>query len=150
MLYVHISGASDLTVSFGDPCSDHCDARAMVATLNSSHILHPNRQQNIHYLGGGGGGGGGQIEINQKFLIAWYFENTTFYKVVVIILMSGPDNPNGEFIRHESEGWGFESPSGRDIFCLKNFDTFTRTSVDVSKINAVARAYLTYQMLTLL
>ena len=50
----------------------------------------------------------------------------------------------------ESEGWGFESPSGRDIFCLKNFDTFTRTPVCVSKMNAVARAQLTFQMLTLL
>ena len=43
---------------------------------------------------------------------------------------------------------GFESPSGRDIFCLKNFDTFTRTPVRVSKINAVARPQLTFQMLT--
>ena len=51
---------------------------------------------------------------------------------------------------HESEGWGFESTSGRDILCLKNFDTFTRTSVRVSKINAVARAQLTFQMFTLL
>ena len=50
----------------------------------------------------------------------------------------------------ESEGWGFESPSGRDIFCLKNFDTFTRTSVRVSKMNAVGRTQLTYQMLSLL
>ena len=40
--------------------------------------------------------------------------------------------------------------SGRDIFCLKNFDTFTRTSVRVSKMNAVARAQLTVQMLTLI
>ena len=37
-----------------------------------------------------------------------------------------------------------------DIFCLKNFDTFTRTSVRVSKTNAVARAQLAFQMLTLL
>ena len=42
----------------------------------------------------------------------------------------------------------FESPSGWDIFCLKNFDTFTRTTVRVSKMNAVARAQLTFQMLT--
>ena len=41
------------------------------------------------------------------------------------------------------------SPSGRDIFCLKNFDTFPRTPVHVSKINAVTRAQLTFQMLTL-
>ena len=27
------------------------------------------------------------------------------------------------------------SPSGRDIFCLKNFDTFPRTPVRVSKMN---------------
>ena len=45
---------------------------------------------------------------------------------------------------------GFEPPSGRDIFCLKNFDTFTRTSVRVSKINAVTRTQLSFQMLTLL
>ena len=43
------------------------------------------------------------------------------------------------------EGWGFESPSGRDIFCLKNVDTFTRTPVRGSKMNAVARAQLTFQ-----
>ena len=47
-------------------------------------------------------------------------------------------------------GLGFEPPSGRDIFCPKNFDTFTRTPVRVSKMNAVAHAQLTYQMLTLL
>ena len=34
---------------------------------------------------------------------------------------------------------------GRDIFCLKNFDTFTRTFVRVSKMNAVV-----FQMLALL
>ena len=51
---------------------------------------------------------------------------------------------------HDSEGWGFESPSGRDIFCLKNFDTFTRTPVHVSKMNAVAHTQLAFQMLTLL
>ena len=25
------------------------------------------------------------------------------------------------------EGWGFESFSGRDIFCLKNFDTLVKS-----------------------
>ena len=64
--------------------------------------------------------------------------------------MSGPDSSNGESIRHEYDGWGFESPSCRDIFCLQNFDTFTRTSVRVPKTNAVTRAQLTLQMLTLL
>ena len=54
--------------------------------------------------------------------------------------MSGPDSSNGWSIRHESEGRGFEPTSGGDIFCLKNFDTFTRTSVRVSKMNAVASA----------
>ena len=44
----------------------------------------------------------------------------------------------------------FESPSGQNIFYLKNFDTFARTSVRVSKMNAVAHAQLTFQMLTLL
>ena len=38
---------------------------------------------------------------------------------------------------------------GWDIVCLKKFDTFTRTPVRVSKMNAVARAQLTFQMLTL-
>ena len=56
--------------------------------------------------------------------------------------MSGPDSSIAESIRHESEGRGFESPTGRDIFCLKNFDTFTRTPVRVSKMNAVARVQL--------
>ena len=56
-----------------------------------------------------------------------------------------PDNWNGKNIRHESEGWGFESPSGRDILCLKKVDTFKRTPVRVSKINTVARAQLTFQ-----
>ena len=46
-------------------------------------------------------------------------------------------------------GW-VEIPSGREIFCPQNFDAFTRKSVRVSKINAVARAQLTFQMLTLL
>ena len=64
--------------------------------------------------------------------------------------MSGPDSSIGWSIRHESEGWGFESLSGRDIFCLKNFDTFTRTPVRVPKMNAVDHAQLTFQMLTLL
>ena len=41
-----------------------------------------------------------------------------------------------------------ESPSGRDIFCLKNFDTFTRTSVCELKMNTVAKTQLTFQMLT--
>ena len=38
---------------------------------------------------------------------------------------------------HESEGWGSESPSGRDICCLFNFDTFTRTSVNISNVNFI-------------
>ena len=53
-------------------------------------------------------------------------------------------------IRHESEGLEVESPSGRDIFCLKTFDTFTRTSVPMPKKNAVAHMQLAFQMLTLL
>ena len=56
----------------------------------------------------------------------------------------------GWIIWHESEDWRFEFPWARYIFCLKNFDTFTRTSVHVSKINAVAYAQLTFQMSTLL
>ena len=53
-------------------------------------------------------------------------------------------------IRHEFEGSGFESPSGRDIFCLKNFDTFTRTPVRVPKMNDVDCAQLILKMLDLL
>ena len=34
------------------------------------------------------------------------------------------------------------------VFCLKNFDTFSRTSGLVSKMNAVARAQLVFQVLT--
>ena len=64
--------------------------------------------------------------------------------------MSGPDSSIDWSIQHKSEGWGFMSPSGRDIFCLKNVDTFTRTPVSVSKMNAVARAQLTFQSLTFL
>ena len=64
--------------------------------------------------------------------------------------MYDPDSSNSLSIRHESEGWGFESSSGGDIFCLKNFVTFTRTPVRVSKINAVARSQSTFQTLTLL
>ena len=41
------------------------------------------------------------------------------------------------------------SPSGQDIFCLKNCPTFTRTFVGVSKINFAARAQLTFQLSTL-
>ena len=62
--------------------------------------------------------------------------------------MSGPDSSIGLSIRYQSEGWGFESPSCRDIFCLKNFDTFTRSPVPVQKMNDVARAQLTFRMLT--
>ena len=36
--------------------------------------------------------------------------------------MCGPDSSIHQSIRHESEGWRFESPSGGDIFCLKKFD----------------------------
>ena len=64
--------------------------------------------------------------------------------------MAGLDNSNCESILHASEGWGFDSPSGRDIFCLKNFDTFTRTPFLVSKMIAVACTQLTFKMLILL
>ena len=45
---------------------------------------------------------------------------------------------------------GSSPPRVGTIFCLKNFDTFTRTSVRVSKMNAVACVQLTLQMSTLL
>ena len=47
-------------------------------------------------------------------------------------------------------GWGFESSLGQDTFCLKNFGISTKTSFRVSKMNAVSRARLTFQMSTLL
>ena len=51
--------------------------------------------------------------------------------------MSGLDSSNDQNIRHESEGWGLESPTGQEIFSFTNFDTLTRTSVRESKMNAV-------------
>ena len=72
------------------------------------------------------------------------------WEEIEIIIYSIEDGEPGAIIRHKSEGWGFESPSCQDIFCLKNFDTFTKTSVRVSKTNVVAHAQLTFQMLTLL
>ena len=62
--------------------------------------------------------------------------------------MSIPDGSNWWSIRHESEGWWFESPLRSKHFLSQNFGTFTRTSVRVSKMNAVARAELTCIMLT--
>ena len=43
--------------------------------------------------------------------------------------MSGPGSSNDLNIWRESEGWGFESPSGREINCLKNFDKNIRSCV---------------------
>ena len=48
------------------------------------------------------------------------------------------------------QGSGVRVPSGRDIFGIKTFDTFTSTSVRVSKMNAVFRAELAFQMVALL
>ena len=60
--------------------------------------------------------------------------------------MSGPTS-----IRHKSEGWGFESTSGRGIFRLKNFDTFTQKNPFVQqKRMLLPQAQFTLQMLTLL
>ena len=64
--------------------------------------------------------------------------------------MSVPDNSNVSSIRHESKTLGFESPTVRGIFCPTNYNTFTRTSIRVSKTKAVARAQLSFQILTLL
>ena len=54
--------------------------------------------------------------------------------------------------RLENPAWirrlGFESPSGRDSFYLKNFEIFTRTPVCRKRM--LLPAQLTYQMLTLL
>ena len=56
-----------------------------------------------------------------------------------ITYSSSADKKSKSFFDVTAEGLGFESPSGRDIFCLKNFAAFTRTPVRVSKMNAVAR-----------
>ena len=45
---------------------------------------------------------------------------------------------------------GVRFPFRAKIFCLKNFDTFTRTSVPVSKTNVVAHAQLKIQNITVL
>ena len=45
---------------------------------------------------------------------------------------------------------GVRIPLRSRHFCLKNFDTFPRTPVRVSKMNAVARTQLTFQLLTIL
>ena len=45
---------------------------------------------------------------------------------------------------------GLRVPLRSRHFCRRNFDTFTRISVRVSKMNDVARAQLTFQVLTLL
>ena len=91
--------------------------------------------------------------------------NTNMYRCSVIYLLTiskdhtlpckpvvfpQNDSSNGLSIQHESEGWGLEFLTGRDIFCHNNFDTFTRTSVRLSKMNALAHAQLTFQMLSLL
>ena len=82
-----------------------------------------------------------------------YFRNLSLQKILCIHILAADVyqysyvNVN-TYIKYgygdEYEGWGFESPSGRDIFCLKIFDTFPRTPVLVLKINAVARAQLTF------
>ena len=55
-----------------------------------------------------------------------------------------------DLIAQEVRAFGMNPKVGGRVFCLKNFDTFTRTPDRVSQMNAVARAQLTYQMLTLL
>ena len=64
--------------------------------------------------------------------------------------MSGPDSSNGvKIFGMNLKVGGSSSPSvGRDIFCLKNFNTLASTSVHASKINAVAQKQLAFQMLT--
>ena len=62
--------------------------------------------------------------------------------------------PNDKALALNSKFWGFNSPlalspaPGRDIFYLNIYDTFSRTSVRESKLNAVVCAQLTFQMLT--
>ena len=51
-------------------------------------------------------------------------------------------NSIGSSVRHESECWDLESPSGCDIFGLKTFDIFTER-----KMNAAAHTELVFQML---
>ena len=44
---------------------------------------------------------------------------------------------------------GGSPPLGRDIFCLKIFDTFSKSYVHESKMNAASRAQLTFRMLSI-
>ena len=77
-----------------------------------------------------------------RYIIWAYFKCYLYFKISIPPepvskymwqQMPGPDSSNGKSNRHESEGWGrhesecrgFESPSGRDIFCLKNL-TFSQ------------------------
>ena len=63
--------------------------------------------------------------------------------------MSGPQSSIDKSILHESDGWGFDSRSGRDIFCLKIFDT-SQDYPFVCRNWMLLPAQLTFQMLTLL
>ena len=64
--------------------------------------------------------------------------------------MFGPDTSNGLSIRIYPKVGSSSPPKVETVSVSKKFDTFTRTSVRVSKMNGVARARLTFQMLTLL
>ena len=81
-------------------------------------VLNPTGQHCCYYV----------MNIECKALLAYQNVNQMLTKISISPApvfnkmgqqMSGPDSSNGWSIRHESEGWGFESPSGRDIFCLK-------------------------------
>ena len=62
--------------------------------------------------------------------------------------VSAPESTNGFW--YESGGWGFESPSDRDNFCLRNVDAVRSSSICKSTVNADVRTQLAFQMLTLL
>ena len=66
-----------------------------------------------------------------KNLELWHFQNIGFR----VSKMNAVDRAQLTF------------QTSRDIFCLKNLDSFKRTTVRLSKMNALARAQLTFQIL---
>ena len=83
---------------------------------------------------------------NNNYMKNIYTAKASIKKTNMGQQMTGPDSSNGKSIWHESEGWGSSPPRVETCSVKKtNIDTFTRTPVRVSKMNAVARAQLTIQ-----
>ena len=67
----------------GNMCSNHCDVTVRFATLNSNCILNQNRKKSIIIHGK-------HININQKVLIRWYFENTNYLQWLNCLILNTP------------------------------------------------------------